>query len=128
MSVAGVNYSMRTFVTGTAIAAGSKGKFVELTADNTVSICGAATDKAIGVIPDNDAYATGESVSIITEGEAPVLAGTAGYAFGDYVGTDANGAGVVKSVLTNVVAGVCVIGASAGEIGTVLLKFFTLAV
>lgn len=64
-------------------------KFVKLSADNTVVLCNAATDKPIGVL-QAPAYAVGDAVEVVVDGETLIQADAA-LAFGYGIGTAADG-------------------------------------
>lgn len=70
-------------------AASVQYKFVKLSADNTVVLCAAATDKPVGVL-QAPVSATGEPVDVVVQGETLVQADVA-LAFGYGIGTAADG-------------------------------------
>jgi len=90
--------------------------FVKMnTTDRTVVAAGNA-DAAFGVLQNNPA--SGEAATVCTHGRTLIVVGTGGLTAGDTVGSDANGA-AVASATSDIILGVCVEGASDGEIATI---------
>lgn len=107
--------------------------FAKMTADDTVGIA-AIGDACIGIIQTNSKGGTGAlgtftnvGVGVRALGVSKLIAGTGGFTAGQFVGPDANGAGVPR-VLTSGGAdagrfyGAIVLeGAAVGELGTVFV-------
>jgi len=110
-----------TFVPGEDISS-LRDCFVKVTGDGEVSALDAATDLAIGVLK-NSPSPTGISntARVQIRGVARVIAGTGGLAAGDLVTTDVNGKGVKVDQTSVYAYGICVFGASAGQLASVKL-------
>lgn len=85
-------------LTGAKAGAGLTGatvqyKFVKLSADNTVVLCAATTDKPCGVL-QAPAYATGDAVDVVVAGETNVQADVSLTA-GQCIGTAVDGQAAV---------------------------------
>ncbi len=109
-------------VTAKAGSAVGKYYFCELSSsvEGQVDECNAATDKAYGVT-QNLASASGESIDVRVSGITKVVAGAA-IALNDYVGPDASGKAVTKSVPGQRARGIALESAGAdGDIITILL-------
>ena len=135
--VTGVDLSGKNGGTTAGYQASAQFLFAKLTADITIGIAGLA-DCPLGIIQNNaPAGTTGTAGATVTYtnvgaavrhlGVSKLIAGTGGFAFGQYVGPDANGAGVPR-VLTSggadagrYYAAYVLEGAAVGELGTVLL-------
>lgn len=97
-------------------------KFVKLSADNTVVLCAATTDIAIGVL-QAPVKATGDPVDVTVAGETMVQAG-ASITAGQPIGPNASGQ-AQTAVATQFVAGVAVNvagGISAGNLITAVVN------
>ena len=93
---------------------------VKLPTGNTVEVLGVTRGKTT---------ASGQSVEVQVEGEAKVIVSSASSARGDYVTVDTDGKAVVTTTAGAKVQGVVLKGtANAGEVATILLKRFTIAV
>lgn len=93
--------------------------FMKLSADNTVTVCTGATDSPVGVL-QNKPTASGQVARIRVYGVSRVIAGGV-LGFGDLVGTDAAGEGVVKTLDKAKYTGICIYGAGATGMATVAL-------
>lgn len=104
-------------------AAGNQYKFVELTGDNTVNVCNAATDKPIGVLQNRPA--SGEAAEVVAVGVTKVQADAALTA-GTLIGTSADGQADAKTPgtdTTEYTVGQVIRGASAaGALATALIN------
>jgi hypothetical protein len=90
--------------------------FVKMnTTDRTVVAAGNG-DAAFGVLLNDPE--SGEAATVVTHGRVLVEVGTGGLTAGDSVGVDANGE-AVTAASSDVIVGVCVDGASAGERATI---------
>jgi len=90
--------------------------FVKMnTTDRTVVAAGNG-DAAFGVLLNDPA--SGEAATVVTHGRVIVEVGTGGLTAGDSVGVDANGEAVTAAT-SDVIVGICVDGASAGERATI---------
>jgi hypothetical protein len=90
-------------------------------ADQTVVLAAAATDKVIGVSAQNVSFAAGERCDIVDSGQYEVVAGDV-VTRGDPICADANGAGVTAAPATgvnNYVIGTALDSAVAGDLFTV---------
>lgn len=94
--------------------------FVKLSADNTVVICAATTDIAIGVLQNKPA--SGATAEVVTVGVTKVSA-DATLAVGDLIGTSADGQADVKTAgeTTQYVLGQVISGAAANGLATVVI-------
>lgn len=81
---------------GAAIVAADQYKFVKLSAARTVILCAAVTDKPIGIL-QSAGVASGDEVSVACMGVSKVQ-GDANLAFGDSVGTAADGQAAAYTV------------------------------
>jgi hypothetical protein len=103
-------------------------KFVKLSADDTVILCAAATDKPIGVLQNKPN--TGESAEVMLVGITKVQVDEALVA-GDLIGTSADGQAdkkVVGTDVTHFIAGQVITGAAtAGELASALINCANLA-
>lgn len=97
--------------------------FVKLSADGTVAICSHATnDNPIGVLQNKPDGSVTEAVARVRIfGVSRVYIGTATFAFGDKVGTDASGHGIAKDTDTYKFLGEAIMGGASTYMGTVLL-------
>lgn len=135
--IAGVDLSGKNGGTTAGYQSSAQFLFAKLTADITVGIAGLA-DASIGIIQNNAPAGTspvaysnvGASVRVL--GVSKLIAGTGGFTYGQYVGPDANGAGVPR-VLTSggadagrFYSAFVLEGAAVGELGTVLLMPVTI--
>lgn len=94
-------------------AATNQYKFVELTADNTVNVCNAATDKPVGVLQNTPK--SGEAAEIVVVGVTKMQADAALTA-GTLIGTSADGqadAKVPGTDTTEYTVGMVLVGAGA---------------
>lgn len=90
--------------------------FVKMnTTDRTVVAAGNA-EAAFGVLINDPT--SGQAATVVTLGRTKVVVGTGGLTAGDTVGVDANGAGVA-SATSDIIVGICVDAAAAGEIATI---------
>lgn len=96
-------------------------RFVKLSANKTVVICAAVTDKPLGVL--QNAPANGEEATVAIEGITKMVAGAA-IAFGAGIGTDTTGRAVTytaadttKFIVGHVISGV----SNANEVATVAI-------
>lgn len=103
---------------------GKQFHIVKLTANNTVDVCSAATDRPVGILQNTPK--AGEAAEVLWSGISKLKVGAgAAIAGGDPVGTDASGQGDTKvygTDTTNFVVAECVEGAAAGNICTVLVN------
>jgi len=103
-------------------------KFVKLSANNTVVLCAAATDRPIGVLQNNPA--SGQAAEVLGIGLSKVKAGGT-IAAGDLVGTDASGLADTKVAGTDTTQFICgqvVLGVTnSGEIGTAFINCANIA-
>lgn len=98
--------------------------FVMLSADNTVVICSHATnDNPIGVLQNkpNGSASSPAVARVRVMGVSRVLTGGV-VAFGDKVGTDASGHGIVKDTDKYKFLGIAIDGAGSGELASVLIQ------
>lgn len=95
-------------------------RFVKITANNTVNVCG-NTEQAIGIL-QNAPTAAGQAARVRVLGVSR-LEMSATIAFGDKVGSAANGEGVAVTADTAYYNGICIQGETlvANELCTVLL-------
>ena len=94
--------------------------FVKLTADNTVTVCTGATDKAIGIL-QNKPVNTNDAARVRVFGVSRVVAAGV-IAVGTKIGTDASGHAVAKTVDKTLYEGVLTeASAGASETPAVLL-------
>lgn len=108
-----------SFIAGASLEA-YQYHFVYLTANNTVQVVShATTQKPIGIV--QNAPASGGVARVRVMGVSRVIIGTATFAFGDYVGSDASGHGIAEDTDKYNYNGVAIMGGAAGEKGTVLL-------
>lgn len=101
-----------------------QGYLAELTAQDTVNVCGAAADIVLGVIVDGGGPVTGAAVSVRILGMAEVVSDGSGTAIavGDRVGPNTAGKAVKKATADYSVCGVAMTASSAdGTIIQVLL-------
>jgi hypothetical protein len=70
------NTVYKTFIAGADLT-GKENLFVELTGENTVDVCNAATDVPIGVLTDYYRAEQGQSVTVAIGGTVRVKAGGA---------------------------------------------------
>ena len=95
-------------------------RFVKMSADNTVTICGNG-EQAIGVLqntPDTAGYAARVRVMGVTR----LAAHDNSLSYGDLVGSQAAGRGVTVTLDTNMYHGIVLVGAGAqDELASVLL-------
>ena len=90
--------------------------FVKMnTTDRTVVSAGNG-DAAFGVIINDPE--SGQAATVVTAGRVVVEVGTGGLTAGDEVGVDANGE-AVSAAATDIIVGICVDGAAAGERATI---------
>lgn len=90
--------------------------FVKMnTTDRTVVSAGNA-EAAFGVLINQPT--SGQAATVVTHGRVIVEVGTGGLTAGDTVGVDANGE-AVASATSDIIVGICVEGASAGERATI---------
>ena len=82
-------------------------RFVKMSADNTVDVCGNG-EKAIGIL-QNKPNAAGKAARVRVFGVSRVEMHTT-CAFGDYVGSQANGEAVPVTVDTNLYCAICIDG------------------
>lgn len=94
---------------------------VELTAEDTVGLINAATDRVIGVLQNKPKLDEAAQVRIL--GISKVVSdGTTAIAVGDYVGPNASGKAIKKATADNVVAGIALKASDAdGDVIPVLL-------
>jgi len=92
---------------------------VKYSAADTVALCSAAADRAIGVLMNKPAVA-GQAADVRILGIAPVVSDGSGTAIavGDYVGPSSAGKAIKKSTADNSVAGMALDASSAD--GTVI--------
>lgn len=99
--------------------------FVKMTANNTVGICAAVTDKPIGIL-QNTPNAAGKSADVMIMGISKlVVGGGVTLSVTELVGTDASGEGddiAPGTDITQYVCGQVIIGAGAGELATVAIN------
>ena len=93
-------------------------RFVKLTADNTVNVCGAG-EQAIGVL-QNKPTGAGQAARVRVLGVSRVVAGGS-VTYGQKLGTDANGAGVAKTADKAIYLGIVIDGVGSGETITALI-------
>jgi carbamoylphosphate synthase large subunit len=116
------NYSVKITAVAGADLSSSQYKFVKMSADNTVVLCSAATDKPIGVL-QNDPK-SGQEAEILISGGTKVNAG-ATLTAGSVIGTSATGTAVALTVgtdTTKYVVGTVVAGGASGEIITAVIS------
>jgi hypothetical protein len=96
-------------------------RFVKLTADNTVNVCGAG-EQAIGIL-QNKPSAAGKEARVRVFGVSRITNGTAGaIAYGVKVMSAADGKGVASTTDKDIYFGIILDGVSAqNEITTMLL-------
>jgi len=92
--------------------------FVEITDDNTVNVCNAATDVPIGVLTNKPE--SGEAAAVAAIGKTKVKAGGTITA-GARVGPNANGEAVAKTADADQAPGIALTDAASGELVEVLL-------
>jgi hypothetical protein len=96
--------------------------FVKLSGNTTVTPCTGATDDVFGIL-QNKPNASGQVARVRVMGISRVLIGTGGaVTFGQFLGTDADSKGAVKSAAKAKYLGVVVVGANAGEEASVLIQ------
>lgn len=89
--------------------------FVKFTADNTVDVCSAVTDKPCGVLQNKPT--AGQAADVMVIGVSKVLAGGT-IAAGDAVGTDATGKAIKETPgtdTTHFTAGQAEVAAASGD-------------
>ena len=98
--------------------------FLKYSAADTVALCAAATDRAIGVLMNKPA-AAGQAADVRILGIAPVVSDGSGTAIavGDYVGPSRAGKAVKKATADNNLAGIALDASSAD--GTVIRVLLT---
>jgi hypothetical protein len=90
--------------------------FVKMnTTDRTVVSAGNG-DAAFGVLVNDPK--SGQAATVVTAGRVIVEVGTGGLTANDEVGVDANGE-AVSAAATDIIVGICVDGAAAGERATI---------
>jgi hypothetical protein len=90
--------------------------FVKMnTTDRTVVAAGNG-DAAFGVLINDPE--SGQAATVVTHGRVIVEVGTGGLTAGDNVGVDGNGE-AVAAASSDIIVGVCVDGAAAGERATI---------
>ena len=97
---------------------------MKLSAADTVAICSAATDQVIGILQNNPTANQGATVRLLGRSKAVTDGSGTAIAFGDKLGTDANGRLMKKTADTDLVAGFSN-GASSAS-GTKIDVFLTL--
>src|SRR6056297_2573967 len=108
-------YTVESFVAGADLSA-KQFTFVKMnTTDRTVVSAGNA-DAADGVLMNDPE--SGQAASVAISGRVRIEVGTGGLTAGDDVGVDANGE-AVTAASSDVIVGICVDGASAGERATI---------
>ena len=90
--------------------------FVKMNTTDRTVVSAANADAAFGVLINDPA--SGQAATIVTNGRVIVEVGTGGLTAGDLVGVDANGEAVTAAT-SDVVVGICVDGAAAGERATI---------
>lgn len=90
--------------------------FVKMNTTDRTVISATNADAAFGVLINKPA--SGEAATVVTHGRVIVEVGTGGLTAGDLVGADANGEAVTAAT-SDIVLGICVDGASAGERATI---------
>lgn len=101
--------------------------WMKLSADMTVVRCTALTDIPCGILQNN--CASGLAAEVLVFGISKLMIGTGGaMTFGQLVGTDANGEGIVvdpDGANDYYYCGQIVLGAGASEIGSALINCAT---
>lgn len=121
------NYNSTTGIADAAIAAKLFVMINSAVADG-VTLPTGATVEVLGVTK-SASTASGQAVEVQVEGEAKVTMASASSARGDYVTVDTAGKAVVTTTAGAKVQGIVLKGtANAGEIATIMLKRFTIAV
>ena len=90
--------------------------FVKMNTTDRTVVSATNADAAFGVLINDPA--SGQAATIVTNGRVIVEVGTGGLTAGDLVGVDANGEAVTAAT-SDVVVGICVDGAAAGERATI---------
>lgn len=97
---------------------------VKFSADNTVVLCTALTDKPCGVLQDNPTL--GQACQVLATGITKVVVNAvSALAAGDALGTDIAGTGVKKVALTDIgcyVVGQVVKGGAIGTMATAMIS------
>ncbi len=91
---------------------------VDVSADKTVILASVAGQAALGVLVNDPV--SGAAARVRTGGVSKVEVGTGDLAAGDQVQTDATGAAIAAAT-GDWTLGMCLIGASAGELATILV-------
>ena len=107
-----------------ATAALTKGELVKLSSGEVV-VATAATDAIIGVT--ENACEAGEVVSVRllnAGGTAKIEAGTGGWTVGQFITSDGNGHGVDTTTAGNLIVGIALKAADAGDLAEVMLTCF----
>ena len=109
------NQTRESMIAGADLSA-KQWTFVKMnTTDRTVVSAGNA-EAAFGVLINDPA--SGAAATVVTAGRVIVEVGTGGLTAGDSVGVDANGE-AVTAASSDIIVGICVQGASAGERATI---------
>lgn len=99
-------------------------KLVKFSADNTVVLCSALTDKPCGVLQDNPNI--GQACQVLATGITKIAVNAvSALAAGDAIGTSALGTALKKVALTDVacyVVGQCVQGGAIGTVATAMIS------
>jgi hypothetical protein len=90
--------------------------FVKMNTTNRTVVSAGNGDAAFGVLINDPE--SGQAATVVTAGRVVVEVGTGGLTAGDEVGVDANGE-AVSAAATDIIVGICVDGAAAGERATI---------
>lgn len=94
--------------------------FVKLSANNTVTVCTGAADRAIGIL-QNEPSAAGQVARVRIMGISRVYVGTSGLAVATTVGTDASGHAIAKTLDKAWILGICVNSGLTTETASMIL-------
>jgi len=92
---------------------------VKLSADGTVTVCGATDDEPLGVL-QNAPSAAGQAAEVAVDGAITKVYAASAITYGQPVGTDASGHAVALTRAEDSTAfdmGTCLVGAGSGNAG-----------
>jgi hypothetical protein len=90
--------------------------FVKMNTNDRTVVSAGNGDAAFGVLINDPE--SGQAATVVTAGRVVVEVGTGGLTAGNEVGVDANGE-AVSAAATDIIVGICVDGAAAGERATI---------
>lgn len=107
------------FMTAAADLSAKQYFIVDVTADKQVNLASSAGQAVMGVL-QNDPI-SGAAAIVRTGGVSKVEVGTGGLSAGDLVQANANGEAIAAAT-GDYTVGMCLIGAAAGEVATILVS------